>query len=255
MSNMSLVTASLRGRLGNQLWQWAAAIAYGLETGRCFIAAPHPNAGHDRAEALGLEVSRDVMLGNFTRIREEMQGTYKALPHIAGDVILDGYFQSYRYFWKWWEQVRGLFPGPLPALDIESGDTAVHVRLGDYYKSAHFVQQAETGYYLQASDNWDAGRRFFVFSDEPDKAEHLLFKGRRPDNVVILPQYNESLDVAVLLHMASYPQIIGANSSFSAWAAFLSGHNNVIFPKAWYAGVTAKSINTADMFPPRWRRI
>lgn len=155
--------------------------------------------------------------------------------------IPDIYVQSPKYWEKYKDDIRTRFSHGIGRID----KVAIHIRRGDYLKSAHFhVNLWDTDYYKQAVQLFPDAE-FLVFckdnqSEQQDEDDHAWVVDNIP---LLVPQgryelYNhtesETDDFNV---MASCKGIIGANSTFSWWAAFLGNPNKkVVMPKAerWF---------------------
>jgi hypothetical protein len=178
--------------------------------------------------------------------------------------FLAGYWQSERYFDAIADRLRGELtprqpPDPVNAAllaEIEAAEAvSVHVRRGDYVDHPDIHPLMPVEYYRAAVDAVRARTRdprFFIFSDEPDRAGALL-SWLSPATVV---SHNgaerDSEDLRLMRHCRHH---IIANSTFSWWGAWLCPHADkvVIAPRRWFADAFPHS--TADLLPPRWLRI
>ena len=88
-----------------------------------------------------------------------------------------------------------------------------------------------------------------VFSDDITEAKKLL-----PECDLYIGKDELPSAVETLILMSKSSAIIGSNSSFSWWAAFLSEAPDFckIFPEPWFRD---ESIDTNDLVPPSWYRI
>jgi hypothetical protein len=57
-----------------------------------------------------------------------------------------------------------------------------------------------------------------------------------------------------MLLMSNCDIIIIANSTFSWFSAYMSRHNNIIYPKKWF-GEGNKHKITTDLFKKEWHKI
>ena len=182
-----------------------------------------------------------------------------------GDVYLDGYFQSERYFKDSEPIIRKEFQltNPLGAIaqniaqEIESSNSvALHIRRGDYVSNADasaFHGICPPDYYHAAIK--EIGKRvqepkYFVFSDDIEWAKA---DAGMPGHAVYVSQ-KDIADYEELFLMSKCKHAIIANSSFSWWGAWLNENPNkiVIAPKRWVAD---PNVNTADVAPGEWIRI
>lgn len=149
--------------------------------------------------------------------------------------IPDIYVQSSKYWEKYKDELRTRFSHGIGYTD----KVALHIRRGDYLKVSQFHGNLwDTDYYKNAVQLFP-NEQFLVFckdnqseqQDEDDRAwvmdnmEFLLPKSR-------WEMHDHTTETDDLNAMASCKAIIGANSSFSWWAAFLGNpKKRVIMPK------------------------
>lgn len=156
--------------------------------------------------------------------------------------IPDIYVQKEEYFAPYKEEIRSLFGQDIAPVDMVS----LHVRRGDYNGNPYYVDLTETDYYDEAMEQFP-GAKFLVFcadrqlgsNDSADMdwcKEH--FKGKQ------FAFYQGADEIKDFNMMAGCTggHII-ANSSFSWWAAYVSG-NKTVAPKKWFADGTR--INTPN---------
>lgn len=288
------VTVRLVGGLGNQMFQYAASLGLAERQGRslkldlsafqAYKAWPYQL---DR-----LNVPQDLYTGPplagpasqslLARITRKLRGGYRFRegvyrePHfhfdpnifaLSGDeILLDGYFQSPRYF----EAVSGLlrqrFVPIAPLTPIAAAwseeiaasrcSVSIHVRRGDYLSvSASTAHVAlDRGYYRRAASLMTAllgsDCDFFLFSDDPDFVAHAF--ADLPRATVV--RSDERAPWEDMFLMARCQHNIIANSSYSWWGAWLNTHDGrrVIAPARWFAPAKLASTNVLDMFPEDW---
>ena len=176
---------------------------------------------------------------NFDMTLYEKNYNYNKLPY-RNNVLLSGYFQSEKYFIKYKDEIKKLLT-PAVTADI-TGDTAVHVRRGDYINSHHYCQLWETDYYCLA----DYEGVVLVFSDDIAYCRTFF----NLCNFTFIENPDEIYALAVMMLCRKH---IIANSSFSWWGAWLSGSDDVTAPAQWF-GERIK-LNTKDLIPKRWRSL
>lgn len=153
--------------------------------------------------------------------------------------IPDIYVQSSKYWEKYREEIRQRFSSGITDKGIPF--VAVHIRRGDYLKATQFhVPLWETDYYQKALGQFP-NEKFMVFcrdnqSPEIDKEDRRWCRefmySLVGDRFVMLS--DDSKETEDLNMMASCKSLIGANSSFAWWAAFLGNHERVMFPQKWF---------------------
>jgi hypothetical protein len=147
--------------------------------------------------------------------------------------IPDIYVQSSEYWDKYKEEIKQRFSS---GIGYDSR-VALHIRRGDYLKVSQFhVNLWDTDYYKKAIDLFLEGTKFLVFcKDNQSEAQDTDDREWCLRNVPLLnidfEMYEHGKETDDLNAMASCKGIIGANSSFSWWAAFLNSHNGLkVFP-------------------------
>ncbi|MHB8381774.1 MAG: alpha-1,2-fucosyltransferase [Candidatus Binataceae bacterium] len=203
------------GRLGNQLFQIAAAIGVARKNSCPFILPEWDYARHF-ANPYPSTSARPR-----TRRLREQAFNYQNIV-IDRPTELYGYFQSERYFQHCADEIRGYLQ-PHPALaamledhfrDLLARNTcSVHVRRGDYVGHPDFVDLSATDYYARAFAQFGPDTTFVVFSDDPQWCRARFGAERFI--------YIEALsDIEDLFLMSLCRDHIIANSSMSWWGAW-----------------------------------
>lgn len=138
-----------------------------------------------------------------------------------GGMIPDIYIQDEKYFAPYQEEIRALYGEGITPIDMVS----IHVRRGDYVNNSFYVDLSQTDYYDQAMSSFQK-EKFLVFSDDIEWCKQQeLFKEC---------EFSEGkTEIEDLNLMAGCKAHIIANSSFSWWAAFISG-NKTVAPRNWF---------------------
>lgn len=184
---------------------------------------------------------------------------------ISDGTMLEGYFQSEKYFADIAPQLRREFT-PKEALStknreylekIKSTDSVMlHVRRGDYAsdpKTLHLHGLCSLDYYsaaLDAIQKKHPSPHFFIFSNDLNWAnENLPLNG----TVTFVDGNDASPEMDIFL-MSQCKHHIIANSSFSWWGAWLANHpeQEVFAPKQWFNALDA---DTRDLIPKGWNRL
>lgn len=127
---------------------------------------------------------------------------------------------------------------------------AIHIRMGDYINSDLFVCDAR--YYEQAITLMKLlvpSARFFIFSDEKEKAKNFLRMTEKTYNV------KGQTDIEDFYLMSQCKHIIMPNSTFSWWAAFLNPNINkrIICPASFIS--SSHILFYRKIFPQQWIKI
>ena len=244
-----LICVKLKGGLGNQLFQYAAARALAYKTGSVIIDTTHyENDCSERIIGLSyFKIKASVLpnnfiakifkngsglnlflsaLGFFSSIKEEVFKVNTNLVNRLGFLThMEGYWQSSDYF----EHLRPILlkelePKHTPYLPafIDSRTIAVHVRRTDYLKDDRYGFIG-TEYYTRAMQYFIRkihNAKFVIFSDDMNWCKSY-FKG---ENIRFFDEPEWKEDHLQLYLMAQCPYQIIANSSFSWWSAWLNQH-------------------------------
>ena len=267
----------LRGRLGNQLFNWATGYAISTDLGLKFCMSSRTVRGN--LDLLDLDLGTPLcneagfadlyrrsvklkwlrMLTGIGAVVEEESHEYD--PRVLGargTQTLRGYFQSWRYFEHHRdvvvEKVSTLrapsspFREKLRALEQDQW-VAIHVRGGEYREKSDTFVQLGSAYYAQALETVFGVLRnpkIVLFSDDIEYAK------------VVVPHFDETLSSEeipspaerLVLSMRANA-LIGANSTFSWWAAYGQKKTNSlqIFPSNWFV---ANWLSEADLLHPDW---
>lgn len=277
-----MVITKLYGGLGNQMFQYAAGLAVARR-----LAAPlfvdttwfdprrHPPEAPPlrvyELDAFGISETiplRARLRMNLRRpavFAEAGFGYQPEIETLRGDVVLDGHWQSYRYFESVAGEVREAFRFPSPAsatgrrlLERIAGanTVAVHVRRGDYVANPKLARKfgvLSPVYYGEAAariDHRAGDPEFLVFSDEIDWCRrNIALDGGRTTFVEGTAGAHEDM-----LLMSRCRHHIVANSSFSWWGAWLGAEPDqvVVAPARWF---NDPPVDTSDLIPDGWLRI
>jgi hypothetical protein len=165
------------------------------------------------------------------------------------DVVMHGYFQDLKFLPEP-DEIRSWHP----VVDRWAGNevfTSIHVRRGDYVtapNAAAFHCALNLHYYKAAVAILEPTPLYALYSDDGEWCRENMFD--------ILPKEKTVKrfggdEIPTIWDMAACGAIIMANSTFSWWAAYLCGHNNVVYPSPWFRGGTP----APNIFKPEWKRI
>lgn len=262
---------NLKGGLGNMLFQIAATLSFSIDKG---VDASFPNLmshldylNNDGSYNPKLKHSLEYLFlfdKLLTKKPPQDIKTYHYPFHYddkipeGNEFIIDGFFQSEKYFKKNEKKIKEILTVPKNVLDIINSKyksildletTAVHIRRGDYlnYQKYHPTQSLE--YYKKSMDLLNNTEKFIIFSDDIEWCK-LNFIG---DKYCFIE--NEK-DYVELYLMSMCNNVITCNSSFSWWGAWLNNNNNkiIIGPKIWF-GENYSSYISEDILPDEWIKI
>lgn len=207
--------------------------------------------------ALSLLISKNVKRKIFVRISDDI-GYSNTIRKSENTLLIIGYFQSWKYARTLIDSCNNRklelasktsnFSEAITRIP-DTNWRLVHIRLGDYLSNgdfgllspAYFNQQIE----LQ---NKEQSMQTLVFTNDKEKlAEMNPFLAKYASNL------DEGLSSAELLVLCSYAtNFIISNSTFSWWAAYISGHGgiNVVAPQPWFRYTNSPM----ELAPPHWVR-
>ncbi|MDT8387665.1 MAG: alpha-1,2-fucosyltransferase [Thiogranum sp.] len=287
LDRAELIISSLNGGMGNQMFQYAAGRCLAYRTNQQLKLDLRPllrygsrdyALGHfciaDDSVATRLELSGFAIRAKLRKwlgtapimIKESGFGFDPELLRCRGNVRIEGYWQSPRYF----NEIEAIIRREFGFRDSPAGSNvelasrisahnsiSVHLRCGDYIndpKTCAHHGNCSMDYYTTAMGLMNKqipDAHFYIFSDEPDWARvHLS-----PDHPHTYISHN-GLDHAHedMRLMSLCRHHIIANSSFSWWAAWLNSHpeRQVIAPKQWF---NSPDRDTSDLIPADWTRL
>ncbi|MBY0309601.1 alpha-1,2-fucosyltransferase [Patescibacteria group bacterium] len=283
-----MIILNLKGGTGNQLFQYAFAkhlavknidtiklevdgLARANEIGDIYRPLSLSHFSCDYTVATAIEVQRlkypfGIISKAWRYFKAKVLRQYylvydpRAL-NWKGDLFIDGYFQSPRYF----EAIRDVLlkdfvlkkPFSIPAAHFRdhikaSIAVSLHIRRADYAQNPRVRSEyglCTIGYYKRAMAHIEAtcpSPTYFVFSDDIPWVKANLPMG---ENVVFVHDPLLS-DVEELMLMSLCQHNIIANSSFSWWGAWLNQNPDkiVVAPTPWFDHATYDK----DLLPKTW---
>lgn len=282
------ITCNLKGGLGNQLFQIFAVLSYSFQYKHSFkfqdvkMLINGKNKRTTYWDTLFREV-RKLLLSNhlppFIMIKETVFHYIPISPYIFQsyeNICLDGYYQSYKYFEKYYptiikilqiekkrELIKNKYNDPLSLNQCIS----IHFRLGDYKNVQHVHPIMTIDYYEKALEHiftrskhsypLDKVIYFCEMEDIDNVNESIqLLNNKFPEiTFQLCPEDLEDWEQMLLMSCCAHNII--ANSTFSWWGAYFNTNPNqnktVCYPAKWFAEGT--KMNTNDLCPPDWVKI
>jgi len=283
-----MIIVNLKGGIGNQMFQYAlgrklslknndelkletAGLARANEVGDIYRPFSLEAFNIDKNIASAEEVqklkypygifSKGWRYFNFKILRKKHTLFEPKVLDWKGNIFLDGYWQSPRYF----EDIRDIllkeFTLAKPFSKAGAGfvaqiknttAVALHVRRGDYIKNPQVQKEfgpCTLAYYKSAMAEIEKtvpSPTYFVFSDDLPWVKENLPVG---DQAVFVKGAGMT-DVEDLLLMSMCQHNIIANSSFSWWSAWLNQNpaKIVVAPTPWFD----KQPYDKDLIPKTW---
>jgi len=174
--------------------------------------------------------------------------------NVIDNSIIDGFFQSEKYFNHHRKEILKLFEIPDSVKNtiyekygniLNGKTTSLHVRRGDYVRHPNHHPTCSLEYYREAISKVDGDTTLVIFSDDIGWCqEHLNY-----NNSIYIENEKDYIELYL---MSFCDNNIIANSSFSWWGAWLNKNDNkiVVGPKAWFG--SAINHDTSDIIPESW---
>lgn len=153
------------------------------------------------------------------------------------------FVQDEKYFAKYKDEIKAQFSEGIVPNSVDR--IAIHRRLGKnpinpqepaydqnpfYFQLGHHEHEDLKDNYFMRAMALFPNEKFTVFSDDIERAKkEPMFQGEQFE---FSQGRNEVEDMN---YAASHKGIIGSNSSFSWWFAYLSGADKIVFPKQWFS--------------------
>ena len=287
MTNQDVVSITLMGGLGNQLFQIFTCIAYGISNCRRIIL-PYSDVltiGTVRPTNWDSNFKTIKYLTTFNETQytpniiskfdcfREFGFRYNKIPKLnASPLRLFGYFQSPSYFQEHYDSICLMMNLPNQIVSVRNKYSSyflantrtisMHFRLGDYKTIQDYHPLMPVQYYVSSMQhmlhNNNGACTVLYFCEEPDvnDVSEMLQQIKSVIQNVNFVRANDSIsDWEQLLLMASCHDNIVANSTFSWWGAYLNQTPDkiVCYPNIWFGPRAGHDVS--DLFPEGWTRI
>lgn len=259
---MGRISINLQGGLANNLFQINAAYAYSRKYNKELILLNQKKGiVHGSLNSYKDNILKNISLidsynfSSFKSVREP-SFAFNELPSVPSDIILDGYFQSEKYFKEYRSEILDMLISEEHVSELKKKYTnilnnnitcSIHVRRGDYLKYPDIHPVQNFNYYMKAIKMMPKETVFLIFSD--DIAWCKLNFPNIPEKFIFI---DEQKDYEDLYLMSLCNHNIIANSSFSWWGAWLNKNINkkVIAPFFWFG--TSATYDTKDLYCENW---
>lgn len=242
-------TLKVYGGLGNQLFQIATALTYCAEYNKELELFP--------CDTNRMTYYWGTLLKHFASfvrhslpsncpIYHEIGFSYRSIEPAESDLILNGYFQSSKYFngskqlgelLSWPENIKERLIAKYGTRIFDPNVVIVHARRGDYLANESNILihgPLPVTYYQLAieiiKNQLGTKPLFVLISDDNSFWSTAGLEFIKQENTLVFDE-NE---VDTLYLMTKSKNFIIANSTFSWWGAYLSEAINVIAPSRWF---------------------
>jgi hypothetical protein len=249
-----MTTIGKNGRLGNQMFQFAALKGIAKNRKLEYILLPSKeDSEYEDHKLLSLFEMKDVPVGNINPMQRISQKDFgfdeNLFNHCPDNVDIYGYFQTEKFF----AHIRNDLVKDFTFKDASSmtlpvkNYVSIHVRRGDYLLLQDYHPPCSMEYYKNAM-SFFSNNHFVVVSDDIEWCKQ--------QKEFVNCEFWEGESIAHDLYvMTKAEHNIIANSSFSWWGAWLNQNPNkiVVAPKKWFGEKVEN--NTEDIIPTDWIRV
>ena len=284
-----MITCYLLGGLGNQLFQICNVLSYSIESGnQPAFADSSYTVGMTRRTTywktffLYLRIYVFPNIFSYFPILREKGFTYNELPidKDKSNLILAGYFQSYKYFEKHKTEIFKTIRLDQQREEVKKrmqtdfnfdNTISVHFRIGDYklIQDKHPILTKK--YYANAIHHIlmnltkkPVNMNILYFCEERDLFYVETMINELKEDFKEFKEYNELSFIPINPIFKDYEQMllmsccrynIIANSTFSWWGAYFNSnqHKIICYPSQWFGPNLPHS--TEDLFPEDWTKI
>lgn len=257
-----MVTCTLAGYLGNQMFRIAATIGYAAKHG---IGWHIPSQSSNPAvfPCYFPHISYPVMTTGFLEYQEQ-SFNYGEIPYYP-NIRLDGLFQTEKYFSHCKSAINNLFFNPI---DTIKDTVALCVRRGDYlnFPERHPVVTADYLHRCIKEMRIHGYSRFMIITNDPHWCDKEIVKMYDACEFVY-PHIDTPLEKMQIASACEHAII--SNSTYDWWIAWLMQNPSkiVLAPKKWFGPAYLKSglpyrfdgqetyFDTSDLLPSNWIKI
>jgi hypothetical protein len=282
------VRVILRGGLGNQLFQYFAALNFAESTDNKIelnlswfnnkrnTTSPRTYDLAEIVDTSGIaeDKSNLLRLGLFDKFSEYASKIGLVISELNFDqlknkkrtqriLFLNGYFQELRFLGSHINNLENFIGIKNCQPEVkdkmveisERYQVALHLRLGDYVglDLFHVISKTYIRECLNKINNQEEHLEVLVFTDSPDKANIYLPEIEKIE-FIILPK-NRFTDPQTLILMSKFKNLILSNSTFSWWAGALasSAGNNVYAP--FSDELNSRRNFSKELYLNQWRAV
>lgn len=264
---MKRIILKLKYGFGNQLYQYACAYAMakrenrklymdlsfydgtGLQNHEVYLLDQLKIAATPVFRSSGLQKSDNIVLKRIAKVENYIRRGGKCayysvwspqkyrkidLSNEKRNVYLEGWFQSYKYFEDYQDDIRNMYQPSFPITEkmqewmkkiaSTENSTSLHIRRGDYITD--YGSAIGMNYYRRAMEyiqSYNSNTHFFIFSDDIEWAKENI----KQQNIHFVSDGSMNMLEEFFVMSSCKNQII-SNSSFSWWAAWLNTNKNKI---------------------------
>lgn len=257
-----MVVPILVGGMANQMAQMMCAIAYARKHNMPYAIPTTTSNPKWRHYKFGNVHYEDIDTSGFYHYKSPdifyeqrpYNVSYQEIPYHE-NIILEGHFQSWKYWIDYVDEIRDIFG--MPILFTDEGRSvhnhiALHYRRGDYMTMLDKLPPVKEEYIFNGITHFmNSGfEKFIGFSDEIEYLKGMIKGFDLPSNILIefSERHTDEFDLAL---MSSCAGIVMANSSFSLLSYYLNRNPNkqAVAPRIWL-GKGFGDVCVDDLYPP-----
>jgi hypothetical protein len=257
-----MIICNLMGGLGNFLFQISAGYSYSLDNkidfyvNKSFVSPLHKNL-----DFYAKNILRNLKFTDekYEQIYYEPDFHYIKLPKFKDKTMIQGYFQSEKYFIENKYHLLKFFSMDSYTEEyllnkyneiLKKNTCSIHVRRGDYLNLPNHHPTQSIEYYQKSVEIIGTDKCFLIFSDD------IGWCRQNFDFIQNKHFIQNDFDYQDLYLMSMCKDNIICNSSFSWWGAWLNSNvdKKIITPKKWF-GSDYSNYNTIDIYCENWIRI
>lgn len=262
---------SMRGRLGNQLFEHAATLALAKKSGKqACVIGERVNLIDDYF--VGEHFYRNCShVSPLQSIDQMGYAIFTPIPKSDESILLGGYLQSWKYFEGNEAEIKGAFTLKHEYLKkadeilgeghSSSNNSFFNVGIHLRWFEAHHLIDPPAQFYSWAMDHFmskygQSEVRFYVASRDIKRAQRLDVFDR--DGVLFLHETSTVLDFAILMKCDG---MILSSGTFGWWAAWLGPHQRggeVIYYSDIFDmnhHLNKGQVIKEDYYPPEWQEV
>lgn len=272
--NKRVVSIVIKGGLGNQLFQIAAAYAYAKKEGG-ILQIFHKVHNADRPVYWDTILQRmkpylvESIPHHIIQWKEKLPTMYQPIPSLpAPGIMLNEYMQTSKYFYndEIKRELRELFAPSSTLMNevsarysflLENKDrvVVVHARRTDYLRNQMMIDihgPLHSDYYKEAIRRMKEKVKdpiWLLTSDDNQYWIEIENELNIDSSIVLM---NES-DLHTFTLLQQFQHIIMSNSTFIWWCTWMADAKHVIAPSKWFGPAGPHPYN--DIYEDHWERI
>jgi hypothetical protein len=222
-----MVTINYKGRLGNNMFQYAVGRLIAAHNGlKLKTEWNHPEFLEATKNPDGDEIDgRVIKIEDVGPINRTDCSNPLLTDYHNWQVNVNGFFQDAAFYNQYRDEIRGFWK--LPAAPKNTEDLVIHLRLTDYwwYRNKSCVIHPEWYYSIIKKEKYK--KLYIVVEPHSTNKKYLSYFAQfKPVIVSGTPKSDFEF-------MMSFDRIVCSNSTFAWWAAFLSTASKIWIHKQW----------------------